>query len=173
MPLHRVETDIGDLLRASLELLRRQADTFDIALTVRVDDDVPTAVPVDRLKIAWAVTAVVGNALRYVRHGSKTMPGGSIVVHAGYDAVRGDICIDVQDDGPGISRDKLRLLFATRPGGLLPPALGLTMVRDVIAAHGGAFTIDSDTDRQSSGTRVRLTLPAAGQLDRRANAGSI
>lgn len=162
MPLRRVDTDIRDLLRASLELLRRQADAFDISLTVRVDDNVPAAVPMDRVKIAWAITAVVGNALRYVRHGSTTMPGGSIVVHAGYDGVRRDISIDIQDDGPGMSRDMLALLSAGAAEGSLPTALGLTMVRDVVTAHGGSFSIDSETDRQSCGTRVRLTLPAAG-----------
>ena len=63
----------------------QRARAADVALRVRVEDDVPATVSIDRAKIAWEVTALVGNALRYVRHGSQTMTGGTIDVHAAYD----------------------------------------------------------------------------------------
>ena len=132
IPLRRAPTDIRDLLRWSLEALRRQAEVFDIGLQVHVADDVPSIVSLDRSKIAWAITALVGNALRYVRHGTKTMPGGSITVHAAYNSITSQVTIDVQDDGPGIAADRLPSLLsgeAETPGA----ALGLTMVRDVVA----------------------------------------
>ena len=160
IPLRRTVVDIRDLLHWSLEILHRQADAFDVGLRVDVDDDVPVGIAVDERKMAWAITALVGNALRYVRRGSQTMPGGSIAVHVSYDSSAAQIAIDVQDDGPGIAADRLPSLFdpATHTAGA---ALGLSMVKDVVEAHGGTCGIVSDTRGPSHGTTVRLTLPAA------------
>lgn len=161
VPLRCAPTDVRTLLRSSLEILKHQAEAFDIALRVQVDDTVPSFVSLDRGKIAWAITTLVGNALRYVKHGSQTMPGGSIAVHAVHDPIARAIAISVQDDGPGIPADRLQSLFsgATDAAGL---ALGLTMVRDVVAAHGGTLKIDSDAVGLSRGTTVSFTLPVAG-----------
>jgi signal transduction histidine kinase len=161
IPPRRTPTDIRDLLRWSLEALRGQAETFDIGLRIRVDDNVPAAVLLDRSKIAWAITALVGNALRYVRHGTQTMPGGSITVHVALDSAARQLVIDVQDDGPGIAADRLRALLNDRTGAPAT-ALGLLMVREVAVAHGGTFNIDSETNGFTHGTTVRVTLPVAG-----------
>jgi signal transduction histidine kinase len=88
------------------------------------------------------------------------MPGGSIVVHATYDSVRCQIEISVQDDGPGIAADRLASLFGDRTD-VSSNALGLAMVKDVVAAHGGTIRIESDTTGFGHGTTVRFTLPVA------------
>lgn len=159
--LRRAPSDVRDLLRTSLQTLRVQADAADIALRIEVADDVPRSLPLDRGKIAWAVTALVGNALRYVPRGSQTMPGGSITVHAFWDAVERRVVVDVQDDGPGIPPDRLETLRASLADLNGGAALGLAMVRDIVVAHGGTFEITSDTGAFSRGTNVRFTLPAA------------
>jgi len=158
IPLRRATVDIRDLLRWALDILHRQAETFDIGLEVRVDENVPVTVFLDARKIAWAITSLVGNALRYVRRGSKTMPGGSIAVRVSYEL--GQMAIAVQDDGPGIPSDRLQTLFGPSPQ-TSTAALGLAMVKDVVEAHGGRFAIASDTRPASHGTTVRLTLPVA------------
>jgi signal transduction histidine kinase len=158
LPIRRAPTDLASLLRSSLDALQRQARAFDVTLNVLVDKSVPASVSLDGEKIAWATAMLVGNALRYVHHGSKTMPGGSITVRATYDSYGPDITIEVQDDGAGIPADKLRLLFGA--GADQPRVgLGLSMVRDVVAAHAGHLEVQSDTDPVRSGTTVRLTLP--------------
>jgi signal transduction histidine kinase len=158
LPLRRVPTDIRALLRSTLEAVQRQAKAFDVTLNVVVDGQVPTVISLDAEKIAWAVTALVGNALRYVRHGSQVMPGGSIGVHVSYNSAGPDITIEVQDDGAGIPVDKLRSLFSVGPD---QPrvGLGLSMIRDVVAAHAGHLDVHSETDAFRRGTTVRITLP--------------
>lgn len=158
IPLRRKPTDLRELLSWGLDLVVQQARACDVALRVRVEDDVPATVSIDRGKIAWAVTALVGNALRYVRHGSQTMPGGTIDVYASYDPGARAVTIHVQDDGPGISADMVKSL--TNTASETPRlALGLSMVRDVVTAHGGSLEIESATGGFSHGTTVRLTLP--------------
>jgi two-component sensor histidine kinase len=159
VPVRRVRTDLRRLLPSALEVLERQARSLDVALTIEVEN-APDPVPLDADKIAWAVTALVGNALRYVRHGSQTMPGGTIGVRVSYPAGAAEFTIEVQDDGPGISPEHLRQLSGDAGTGT-HGGLGLAMVRDIVAAHGGSVAILSDTDALRSGTTVRLRLPAA------------
>jgi signal transduction histidine kinase len=158
LPLRRTPTDVRTLLQSSLEVMQRQAKSFDVALEVVVDRRVPTVVSIDGEKIAWATTMLVGNALRYVRHGTQTMPGGSIAVHVTYNSAGPDLTIEVQDDGPGIPVDRLPLLFSAGPD---QPrmGLGLSMIRDVVTAHAGHIDVQSDTDAFRRGTTIRLTLP--------------
>jgi signal transduction histidine kinase len=158
LPIHRVPIDLRALLCSSLDALQRQAKAADVTLKIVVDRHVPPIVRLDPDKIAWATTALVGNALRYVRHGSFTMPSGAITVRAAYNPAGPDVTIEVQDDGAGIPADKLRLLFSAeldRPR----VGLGLLMVREVVAAHGGHVEAHSDTAAFMSGTTIRLTLP--------------
>jgi signal transduction histidine kinase len=157
IPLRRIPTDIRTLLGSSLAELQNQARAFDVSLVVVVEDEVPRAVPLDRAKIAWVLTALVGNALRYVRHGSHTMPGGSITVRVAPDSTASQIAVEVRDDGPGIPEDRLRSLFVDS-GETVGTALALAMARDVVAAHGGTLEIQSQTEALSHGTTVRFTL---------------
>ena len=160
LPLHRVPTDLGALLHSCLEIMQPQAKTADIKLEIIVDDRVPPVLVIDADKVAWIVTALIGNALRYVHHGSIMMPSGSIVVRATYNSAGPEVTLEVQDDGPGISPERLRALFGAAPR-QRPLALGLLMVREMVAAHGGHLEVHSDTDAFLSGTTVRLTLPVS------------
>ncbi len=139
--------------------MRRQAKASDITLSIVVDKQLPPRVSLDPEKIAWATTALVGNALRYVRHGSRVMPGGSITVRVTYNPADPEVAIEVQDDSAGIPADKLPLLLYN--GGSDRPRLGLAlpMVRDVVAAHGGTVEVRSEATPPESGTTVRITLP--------------
>jgi signal transduction histidine kinase len=78
-------------------------------------------------------------------------------VHVTFSAIGPDLIIEVQDDGPGISEEKLRVLFDGGPHAARM-GLGLTLVRDVMAAHGGSLEVHSDTKTFRPGTTVRLTL---------------
>jgi signal transduction histidine kinase len=158
LPLRRVPTDLRTLLRSTLEALQRQAKASDVTLSVIVDDRLPTVVPLDGQKIAWATAVLVGNALRYVRHGSIMMPGGSIAVRATYNSVGPEVSIEVQDDGAGIPADRLPLLFSARPN-QPPVGLGLSMIREVVLAHAGHIEVQSNMDAFLRGTTVRFTLP--------------
>src|SRR5262245_33669899 len=115
IPLRRAETDLRALLASALEVLEQQAAGLDVALRLEVTSPLPAGMRLDPEKIAWAVTTLVGNALRYVRRGTRRMPGGSIEVELSFLAERGEVVIAVQDDGPGIPADKLPWLFRRGP----------------------------------------------------------
>jgi signal transduction histidine kinase len=87
------------------------------------------------------------------------MPGGAIVVRARHSAADAQVVIEVQDDGTGIAADRLRDLLQRSIDRPHVTGLGLLLVRDVVAAHGGRMDVTSRTDSEQSGTTVRLTLP--------------
>jgi two-component system OmpR family sensor kinase len=153
IPLRQTQTDLRALLDGALEVMKTQANDLEVALDVDVAQDVPRAF-VDPEKIAWAVTTLVGNAMRFVRKGTRHLPGGTIVVRV----ERADgIAISVEDDGPGIPKEKLPWLFERAPGTVHAAGLALMMVRDVIVAHHGSVDVASEP----GSTRITLRLPMA------------
>jgi signal transduction histidine kinase len=158
--LHRIPTDVHAILRYAMTALERQARALDVELGMTADPGVPAAILLDPEKIAWAVSALVGNAMRYVRHGTRQMPGGSISVTASLDEAAGDLVITVADDGPGIAAELRGRLFHRAPGAPLATGLALVVVRDIVAAHGGSLDLESSTGALDHGTTVRIRIPA-------------
>lgn len=79
------------------------------------------------------------------------------------------VTIDVVDDGPGIPAAVQGALF--QPGSNIGRAggtgLGLTIAREIVQAHGGAFVLAATGPE---GTRFRITLPHGRRTPRRSAA---
>jgi signal transduction histidine kinase len=160
VPLHPSPTDVPKLLKGAVEALQKQAAAVDVTLTVEADAKVPRA-NVDAEKVAWAVTLLVGNALRYARHGSRRMPGGTIRVRVGADDA--SLVITVEDDGPGIPDDKCACLFERTGEVKHGSGLGLLVVHDVVTAHGGTVAVTAKCEAFTSGTTVTMRFPLDGK----------
>ncbi len=106
------------------------------------------------------MTALVGNALRYLRRGGATMPGGHVGVTLGHNAAQHMVSITVEDDGPGISADVQARLLGE--GAAEATGVSLRLVHEVVAAHGGGMVIKSSTAPEDRGTAVTIWLPAGG-----------
>ncbi len=154
------ETDVAALLRSSLAPLIEQAKEQQIELRVATLGEVPK-LPVDNEKLAWGVATLVGNALRYVRRGNETRAGGSVLVHIEHDEDAKEVAVAVQDDGPGIPKDKLPYLFERRSGAPHVEGLALSLVRDIVAAHGGRIEVESRTGAEEHGTSITIRVPLA------------
>jgi signal transduction histidine kinase len=159
LAIRRSPIDLRALLRSKLAVLHSQAMTAGIALTVEFTEDVPELVPVDPEKVAWAVTTLVGNAIRYAHTGSRTLHGTSVVVRTFRDTAA-RLVIEVQDDGPGVPADTVGRLFKRDGLNVRGAGLALLVIADVMAGHGGTVDVRSSTDAQHHGTAVRLTFPA-------------
>jgi signal transduction histidine kinase len=155
------ETDIAALLRSSLSPLVEQAREQQIELRVVTLGVVPT-LAIDNEKLAWAVAALAGNALRYVCRGSAERAGGSVLVHLEYDEGREEVAIAIQDDGPGIPKDKLPYLFERRRDAHHVDGLSLSLVREIVAAHGGRIEVESQTAPEEHGTSITIRIPLKG-----------
>jgi signal transduction histidine kinase len=153
IPLVRQDADVGVLLEVATEVMQRQAAAHGVRLNIHIDDNVPTTVHVDRDKVAWAITSLIGSALRHVQG-----PGGLIVVSVSYEATSPSLFVAVRDNGPGISAERLKSFLRRdrwRPGS----ALALLLVEDIAVAHGGRVDVESKSDALDHFTSVRMSIP--------------
>jgi signal transduction histidine kinase len=157
IPLRRCITDLVPLLTGTIETLQEQARALDVVLVIDAAPGLPR-VSVDAEKIAWAVATLVGTAFRYVRRGTRRLPGGSIHVRLRADGH--DVLVSVEDDGPGIPPEKQANLFQRGQGVTHGTGLSLMLIEDVVAAHGGKVEVRSKCDPFECGTSVTLRLPA-------------
>jgi signal transduction histidine kinase len=98
-----------------------------------------------------AVLNLVQNALEAMpKGGTLTLVGRRTPTH---------VQLQIRDTGSGIPAAQFTTIFeplyTTKPGGT---GLGLYIVQEIVAAHGGQVTVESV---QSEGTTVTLTLPLA------------
>jgi signal transduction histidine kinase len=152
IPLRREPIDVGVLVELTTEVMQLQARALGVTVTIRLDDTVPDIVDLDRDKVAWAITSLMGSALRHVRARE-----GIIRVDVSYDPARSVVTIAVFDNGPGIPQEQLNRLLHRgpwRPGS----ALALQLVADIAAAHGGGIEIESQTDPLDHFTKVSFTI---------------
>ncbi len=112
----------------------------------------------DRLKIESAIINILSNAIKYVKKGT-----GTIDIVA--DADDNNLEITIADNGCGIDKDELPLVFIryfqgrhSREGN----GIGLYLVKKYIELHGGKITIES-----SRGTKVMMTVPLSADTDDR------
>lgn len=135
-----------------LDVVDRLRSTGSAAQQVRVTSALSTAVRVDS-SIARAVANLAENAARHA-------PLGTQVSLAVRETEAGAVEFVVEDEGPGFKSELLKRAFVQ--GGTSPgrAGLGLSSVRRVVAAAGGASQLES---RHGRGTRVVLQVP---QLDR-------
>jgi two-component system heavy metal sensor histidine kinase CusS len=153
--IDRSMLDVGAELTSVTEFLDAVAAEQEVRL--EVDARRGLAVEADRTLLRRAVVNLVSNALRH------TPPGGRIVLSS--EARDHSVRISVSDTGSGIAPDALPRVFdrhfrvSTGTGRSEGSGLGLSIVRGVMAMHGGAASIESEPGR---GTRVTLSFPARG-----------
>ena len=102
-----------------------------------------------------AVTALLDNAIRHA----------ASEVRVTTSAVGGEVVVDVADDGPGIAPELASTVFTRfatsrdedSPGGRRRYGLGLALVSDIAARHGGSVSV---LDNGHPGATMRIRLPA-------------
>ncbi|MGW1984581.1 ATP-binding protein [Streptomyces collinus] len=129
--------------------------------------DEPALVTADAARIQQVLVNLLGNARKH------TPPGTTVTARV---QRRGPwMCVDVEDDGPGIPAQLLPNVFerfargdSARSRATGSTGLGLAIVQAVATAHGGAVTVDSVPGR----TVFTVRLPAAAPAVPRQAAGS-
>lgn len=140
--------DVAELVRQDMADLALVSVQADVALSLEAPEQ-PCRVGAQPQWLSLAVRNVLGNALKF------TPPGGQ--VHVTVSETANEVCVVVQDTGPGVADEMLPQLgrrFArgdhTRSGS----GLGLSIASRVAELHGGTLSFAS-----AQGLTVTLTLP--------------
>lgn len=142
---------IKDAINASSQLFR------DKSIDLQEDlGDGPVMIAGDHDRLTQVVINLLSNAVKFSPE--KT---GRVIVRLlpQYDHV----CIEVEDNGPGIPRDQHRLIFQKfhqvsdqRAGKPKGTGLGLAICDRIVERHGGRIWVESEPGQ---GARFRLELP--------------
>jgi signal transduction histidine kinase len=145
------EIDLKAQLSRFAELSRAQCESSQVGLSVNVDDRARFA-----MADAEALDQVLHNLLLNALQ-AKRLESGQVVVRTRRGMRRDHLVIEVEDDGIGISRRMLPLvfkpMFTTKTEGT---GLGLALVERLMNGMGGMVTIESEENHY---TRIVLTLP--------------
>jgi two-component system, OmpR family, sensor kinase len=159
LPIHRVSTDLSDMLDRACARHRPQADKAGCQIEC---DAQPVTIAADPMRLTQALDNLLDNAVRY------SESAGRIVVTAD---VRDDaVTITIENPGPGfpgsiletafepfVSGSQYRAIPSSNDGilaGQPGAGLGLAIVRAVALAHDGSVTAAN----VPGGARVTMTL---------------
>ncbi|HEY3289828.1 MAG TPA: ATP-binding protein [Anaerolineae bacterium] len=149
-------TDIGTLVNAAADRLRKQFDDKGVGLQVDISPSLPL-VRIDAARMTQVLVNLLGNALQY------TSEGGLVTLAARVEGR--DLVVAVHDTGAGISADHLPHLFErfyrvdrsrSRTGG--GSGIGLTISKYLVEAHGGRIWAASPGVGQGSTFTIALPM---------------
>ena len=152
MPNTKVmDMELTDVSALADELLERERAAYERRGIV-IKKDFPSGLPrvmADNKKMTQVLLNLCKNAVEAMAE------GGTLTVRA-YRSGDG-LCIEVADTGTGIPHDLdvFEPLMTTKPSGM---GVGLPIVAQIVGAHGGNITYQSQMDK---GTVFRILLPCA------------
>lgn len=144
---------LADAVALAVEITRPQIDAREHRLTIDLPE-APIWLDADHARIAQILSNLLANAARY------TEPGGAISLTARRTGTQ--VAIEVTDTGVGIPQDmqsQVFDLFAQVDRGHGPAdglGIGLALVRQLVALHGGGIQLKESTVGQGSTFLVRL-----------------
>jgi two-component system sensor histidine kinase BarA len=150
------DVDICRIVNLAVKSHATRAQDRSINLNVQIGENVPL-VQADSQKISWALSQLIDNGIKF------TSAGGSVTVSVKREG--GNLVIvSVADTGIGIPASRLNEIFepfhqldgssTRRHGGT---GLGLSLVRQIIEAHGSMIDVQSAEGR---GTNFKFPLLA-------------
>jgi len=152
MQLTRQSATARALVDTALDAQRGIAADRNVALAAEIAPGLPElSVDLDRLQLVFA--NLLTNAIRH------SPPGAVVTLSA--TAADGALRFAVSDQGPGIAADRREVIFEKFTQGSEVPGgagLGLSIAKEIVAAHGGTIGVTSDVGR---GSEFWFTLPTA------------
>ena len=143
-----------ELIDYAIRANQVQADKFHINIEVDYPKEKISKLYVDSEKIAWVLTNLLSNAIRYSSENDRVIIG----------ALQQDehhVMLYVQDFGRGIApryHDSIFERYFRVPGTKIQGSgLGLSISRDFVEAHNGTLTVESELGK---GSKFVVSLPA-------------
>lgn len=157
--LRKQPTSVMEMLEEVADRFSFQMQEKEIKPTLFIASDVDTAW-LDRDQIDQVLDNLISNAMKY------TPEGGTIALEARKNE-DGQLAVSVQDNGIGIPKKDLDRIFErfyrvdkARSRNMGGTGLGLSIAREIVKAHGGTISLQSEFGK---GTKVTFTLPMEPQ----------
>jgi signal transduction histidine kinase len=156
--VHKTEVDLGELVRRFVGAQSKAFATHEIV----VKTDQGCTVQADANRISRVVMNLMSNAVNYSPRNTR--------VTVSVKRTDSQVTLTVSDQGPGIAKEDLKVLFQPFGRGRSADSLakgtglGLYVVKQIIEAHGGQIEVHSEPGR---GTDFEIRLPLSRTGSRR------
>ena len=160
--VEREPVDLASVVHSAIDTSRPVLDAAGHQLSVELPTE-PVAVYGDAVRLTQVLANLLTNAAKY------TNAGGHVWIHVRKEADRA--IVSVRDDGIGIAADQLASVFdmftqvdrssRQAQGGL---GIGLTLVRSLVAMHGGR--VEARSEGLGSGSEFIVELPVVAVAGR-------
>jgi PAS domain S-box-containing protein len=155
LPLDRLPVEAMVLLRRAADVAYPQANQAHITLRIEAP---PMQVLADEERILQVLNELVANALKFSQ-------SDTTIRLSAHPSAEGQVSFSVEDQGRGISPEKLERIFdrfqqgdASDSRALGGTGLGLALCRSIVEQHGGRIWAESTP---GMGSKFQFTLPAA------------
>ena len=155
----RGRISLNDVVAYIVGTRRYALETHGIACVASLAPTLP-AVAGDRAQLEQIVLNLLNNAEQAIRASGED--AGHISIRTCVDGAA--VVLEIEDDGPGIpdeTRERIWEPFWTTKALGAGTGLGLTVVRDIVASHGGEITVTRPSEEgDRAGARFVVRLPA-------------
>ncbi|HCV21364.1 MAG TPA: hypothetical protein DF863_07895 [Gammaproteobacteria bacterium] len=154
--LNREWFDVAKTVDKTVLLCQKEVQRHQVRLNVWSQPSLPTLYG-DSHRLQQVISNLIGNSIEACAEAGIKSPEISVRTHLdlGEDIPR--ICIEIIDNGPGLDAESERrafeAFFTSRAKGT---GLGLTIVRQIVAAHGGVVTV---VNEPGAGARASIIMP--------------
>jgi CheY-like chemotaxis protein len=166
--LRKERVELHEIVNAAMEFCRPAAEAAHHTFAISLPDE-PVVLTGDAVRLTQVVVNLLNNAIKFTPPVGHVWVIAEVAVEAGRQRV---VRIRVRDTGIGIApemKDKIFDMFTQGDrslersrGGL---GVGLTLVRDLVALHGG--TVEAMSEGRGRGSEFVVTLPVeAPELSR-------
>jgi len=159
MTLSLAPVDLNKVGTEIINYSRTKAGDRNVVLHFEMQPDIPL-VQADEEKISWAILQLIDNAIKFT-------PSGGEVTLTIQPEMNSLVMVSVVDTGIGIPASRINEIYepfhqldsssTRRYGGT---GLGLSLVREIITAHGSAIEVQSEDGK---GTKFRFPLVTVKQ----------
>ncbi|UOF88669.1 HAMP domain-containing histidine kinase [Fodinisporobacter ferrooxydans] len=122
----------------------------NVSVDIELEGETQTSLYINKIRVTRAIVNLIDNALDAIQE----RENGRIVLRA--KTLTKVVILEVEDNGCGISADRVKRIWKTGYSTKNHPGVGLSFVRQVAEGHGGTVHVKSAAGQ---GTKVWITLP--------------